>query len=112
MLLNRLLDVTLLVAPTYSKRLDFAADEARVLGQRQHAITAAVNPLRHGAEPGVLRDAALLYAPIAAGKFREGLMTSQEELDTRGQVVVISYRLGFESGRAACVTGPTITDVP
>lgn len=112
MLLNRLLDVTLLVAPTYSKRLDFAADEARVLGQRQHAITAAVNPLRHGAEPEVLRDAALLYAPIAAGKFREGLMTSQEELDTRGQVVVISYRLGFESGRAACVTGPTITDVP
>lgn len=59
MLLNRALGVSLLAVPAYSAGLDFVAEEARVLGQRQGAIVVAVNPL--GAH---LRDLAYLYAPV------------------------------------------------
>lgn len=58
-LLNRALGTNLLLVPTYSTRMDFVLEEARVLGQRQAAITAATNPLVAG-----LRDLAAFYAPV------------------------------------------------
>lgn len=58
--LHRALDATLLVVPTYSKRLDFVAGEARALGQRNRAVTAAVNPLA----PAGVQVLGYLYVPL------------------------------------------------
>jgi hypothetical protein len=70
MLMNRSLGITLLAVPTYSERLDFVAEEARVLGSRQHALTVAVNPPRFDKpksadpnDPDSYR-AAYVYVPI------------------------------------------------
>jgi hypothetical protein len=59
-LLNRALEATLLAVPCYSKLLDFVAAEAPLLGQRQNAITLAVNP----SADSFLEDATYAYAPI------------------------------------------------
>lgn len=58
MLLNRLLGVDWLLVPTFSHKLDFVAEEARVLGARQRTFTAAVNPWASSGQ------AARAYVPI------------------------------------------------
>lgn len=60
MLLNRALGVSLLAVPAYSPQLDFAKEEARVLGARQGCSTFAVNP--PGIPPG--SPAGFVYVPI------------------------------------------------
>lgn len=42
-LLNRALDASLLIVPTYSTALDFVSAEAAALGQRHRAVTVATN---------------------------------------------------------------------
>lgn len=60
MVLNRAIGASLILVPTYSNRLDFVIDEARVLGQRQAAIVAAVNP-----KGGGLRDVFASYGAVS-----------------------------------------------
>lgn len=73
MVLNRALGASLLLVPAYSNKLDFAAEEARVLGARQGAVVLAVNPLSSG-----LRDAVHLYVPIEGTKASEGTISREE----------------------------------
>jgi predicted amidohydrolase len=70
MILNRLLGVSLLVVPAYSKRLDFVIEEARILGQRQLAVVAVAN-----SRATALSHVAGLYAPVRS---------------QRGQIVAVS----------------------
>lgn len=58
-LLNRVLGASLILVPAYSPRLDFALEEARILGARQRAIVCGVNPYRRD-----LRDGAFVYCPV------------------------------------------------
>ena len=62
MILNRVLGAAGVLVPAFSKRLDFALEEARVLGARQGAFVFVVNPWC-----GEVRDAACVYAPIKGG---------------------------------------------
>lgn len=61
MILNRAIEATFLVVPTYTRQLDFIVAEARALGARQRAITITANPT--SAVVGELDDEAYAYVP-------------------------------------------------
>lgn len=59
MMLNRVLGATIILVPAFSRRLDFATQEAYVLGARQRTVLAAANQRRP-----THRDRCAWYAPI------------------------------------------------
>jgi hypothetical protein len=101
-LMNRVLGASLLLVPAYSKRLDFAMEEARILGARQLAMVFTLNPL---CDDG-LTDAAAAYVPIR-GKNGESLRRQADLLPLGGDVVVQICRVGFSSGRSAVLDAGT-----
>jgi hypothetical protein len=62
MILNRAIGASFLAVPAFSKSLNFALEEAMVLGARQLAIVASTNAGSAG-----LDDRAFAYAPIRGG---------------------------------------------
>lgn len=91
MLLNRLLDATLLIVPSYSARLEYVAAEAPVLGQRQLAATIAVNPTH-----SELDDAAFVYAPVRGCV---GLRVRQVDLPSASHLTVLTFSMKSAPGR-------------
>jgi predicted amidohydrolase len=92
MLMNRALGVTLLMVPAYSRKLDFALEEARVLGARQRAIVVSAN----AASSAVGHEAAL-YAPIKGTG--ESSVLREIGADGAGTVHAFSITIG-DRGRA------------
>lgn len=101
-LLNRLLGTSLLLVPAYSNRLDFALDEARILGARQLAMVFATNPM---VDSG-LTDATAAYVPLR-GKGSEHLRRQVDALHLGGDVVVQICRIRFGTGRNAMLDTTT-----
>jgi hypothetical protein len=92
-LLNRLLGVSVVLVPAYSKRLDFAMEEARILGARQRAMVVAVNP-----PSAALDDGAILYAPVRGSG---GQLQLRQRDVPDGDVVIQVVRMAFRAGHEA-----------
>lgn len=103
MLMNRILGATLVLVPAYSKRLDFALEEARILGARQSAMVFALNPLCDSD----LRDATAVYVPVR-GKGGEALRCQADVLPLGGDVVVQICQIGFKAERNAFLDAGTL----
>jgi hypothetical protein len=93
MILNRLLGATLMLVPSYSRKLDFVGEEARILGQRQGAVTVAVNP--GGTH---LKHAAVVYAPIRGDDSLLTVRQDRPRLDAGG---LPAFMLLFELATTA-----------
>lgn len=105
LLLNRMLGATMILVPAYSRRLDFALEEARILGARQGATIAAVNPLAASLEDGLF-----VYAPIKGSVHSTGskphVGVAQAELaalvdDGDASLAVVVVRATLEAGPTA-----------
>lgn len=98
MLLNRTLGVSFVVVPAYSTSLSFALEEARILGARQLAVTAAAN-----AGSNQLEDRAFLCAPI------KGMRKCSVLWTTRGTpaVSLMVADLSRKSGVGSVTATPT-----
>ncbi len=86
MFLNRILGASVLLVPAYSKRLDFAMEEARLLGARQGCITLSVNP-----PSSEIEHLMRAYAPI---KGAESELKRDQEHQPVGDAVVQVIRVG------------------
>jgi len=94
MLLNRLFNVDVLLVPAWSKRLDFAAEEARTLGARQGTLLVAANAYAPGAQ-----QASAVYLAI-----RSGAMPRVEPFPSGlhgGAGLMFSYEARIDGAQAA-----------
>lgn len=109
MLMNRSLGITLLAVPTYSERLDFVAEEARVLGSRQHTLTVAVNPPRFDkpADPNGPDSYAAAYAYVPIKGKNAG---QRQEIAAHATAHVHVWRISRQGrvGQLATVAGVTV----
>ncbi len=100
---------TIFLVPAYSERLDFVADEAPVLGQRQLAITAAA---ANDAATGGLRDALYFYAPVRGDRYRKGtLLPAEQAAGASSGATATTFRIWFSPGRRAELAGPVVFPV-
>lgn len=106
MLLNRLLEATVLLVPSYSNDLDFVGGEAQLLGQRQRAIAAAANPTATN-----VKTLALLYAPLRGRRERSGRHVRKRADPRVGDVVVSSFQIAILPEGEGVLNGPSITTV-
>ncbi|MCB9617809.1 MAG: hypothetical protein H6722_35690 [Sandaracinus sp.] len=108
MLLNRCLGITLLLVPAYSNRLDFAAEEAQILGSRQQALTVAVNPPLLDTTPNEPKSnpSAYLYVPImgqAGQQLVPGLHTRTPNPQATTRALIWQISRQGQAGKLATV---------
>ena len=104
MVLNRAIEASIVVVPAYSRRLEFVRGEAPVLGQRQRAITVAVNPV----VADFARDLGYIYAPICGEKWASGLTHSSADvkLPPSASMAILVYELGLAPDGRGRLDGP------
>lgn len=109
MVLNRLLGSSIILVPAWSKDLTFVLEEARILGARQAAITAAANmPM-----PMPFCEAlAAFYGPVS-GRAGQHLVppSKMPASPTDGKVVIVTEEYGFGPGRSGAAAMPTVSVV-
>lgn len=100
-LLNRALGVNLLCVPAWSKRLDFAADEARALGARQHAVTVVANAWgpaspEQGFVYAPFRSSAALHSlSSVSGKSASAVLHAVDVLVDAGKLGIRAHPVAF-----------------
>jgi predicted amidohydrolase len=96
MLVNRILNSSLVLVPAYSHKLEFALEEGRLLGQRHRAILCAVNPYNRSLAHG----AALYGAVRGAGSSKLVDWPEDEQAADEAQVPILTWtcRIGGRRG--------------